>query len=257
MSKIRVALIAGWRCNRGSARAVFAAVHEHLPAAPTIAIGRGLSYKSDEHPCRRQNVRHRTTALGLTILLATVCTGAQRAHAGLRFCNQGNFKFVVAVGYIDREKGWVAKGWHGIEGGECKDAIRAPLDNRYYYFHAAGRGPDQTLVKYNGETPFCVQSKKFELYQAQYGKSSQEECSKDGLRSEKFMKLDVKGSPDYTVNLGSPAAGAAPAEAPARPPSVATGGPVQPPANQPPPTSSAAPGSGASSTACKRYPNLC
>jgi uncharacterized membrane protein len=247
-----------------------AAVLGLRPAAPTIAIGHGLSYKSGEHPWR-QNVRHRT-ALGLIILLAAICTGPQRAQAGLRLCNQGNFKFVVAVGYVDREKGWVAKGWEAIEGGECKDAIRTPLDNRYYYFHAAGRGPDQALVKYSGETPFCVQSTKFVLYQAAYGKSSQEECGKDGLRSEMFMKVDVKGSPDYTVNLGSPAnppaPGAGPAAAPVRPPSVATGGPVQQPvnqpppsaapprANQPPPASSAAP-AGGGNAACQRYPNLC
>jgi uncharacterized membrane protein len=233
-------------------------------------------------------VRHRT-ALGSIILLTAICTGVQRAQAGLRFCNQGNFKFSVAVGYVDREKGWVAKGWAGLEGGECKDAIRTPLDNRYYYFYAAGRGPDRTHVKYTGETPFCVQSTKFVLYQAEYGKSSPEECGKGGLRSEMFMKIDVQGKPDYTINLGSPDnppnqgagpttasggppaapaggtaqppanqpppfASAGPAAAPVRPPAVATGANVQPRPNQPAP--SAAPGGGGSG-ACQRYPNLC
>ena len=222
-----------------------------------IAIGGRLSYKSGEHPWWGRNVRHRT-AFGLIILLTAISTGAQRAQAGLRFCNQGNFKFTVAVGYVDREKGWVAKGWAGLEGGQCKEAIKTPLDNRYYYFFAAGRGPDRALVKYSGETPFCVQSKKFVLYQAEYGKNSQEECSKDGSRSEMFMKIDVKGKPDYTINLGSPdnppSPSAGPAEAPVRPPPVAT---ERPPANQPPPPSSAAPSGGGNGAACQRYPNLC
>jgi uncharacterized membrane protein len=204
------------------------------------------------------NVRHRT-ALALIILLTAICTGAQRVQAGLRFCNQGNFKFNVAVGYVDREKRWIAKGWAGLEPGECKDAIRAPLDNRYYYFYAAGRGPDQAQVKYSGETPFCVQSKKFVLYQADYGKSSQEECSKDGSRSEMFMKIDVKDKPDYTINLGSPdnppSPSAGPAETPVRPPAVAT---ERPRANQPPTAPpSAAPSGGGNGAACQRFPNLC
>jgi uncharacterized membrane protein len=239
-------------------------------------------------------VRQRT-AFGLIILLAAMCCGMQQAEAGLKFCNLGNFKFVVATGYVDREKGWVARGWLQLEAGDCKDAIKAPLDNRYYYFHAAGRAPDQSLVKYSGETPFCVQSQKFELYQATYGKSSKEECGKDGLRSEMFMKIDVNNKPDWTVNLGTPANGAAAGAG------AATGGPVQPPPNQPlpgnagppitparptpgpnggyaqqpvnptppaPPPSpgpavapprppSVAPGGGSTGAACQRYPNLC
>lgn len=239
----------------------------------------------------------RRTAFRLIILLAAMCCGMQRAEAGLKFCNLGSFKFVVAVGYVDREKGWVARGWVQLEAGDCKDAIKAPLDNRYYYFHAAGRAPDQSLVKYSGETPFCVQSQKFELYQASYGKSSKEECGKDGLRSEMFMKIDVNNKPDWTVNLGSPASGAA-ATGPAGPPPGPTGAPVQPPPNQPlpgnagppmlpprptsvpnggyaqqpvnpaPPPSpgpavapprppSVAPGGGSTGAACQRYPNLC
>lgn len=207
------------------------------------------------------------SVFGSIIVLTAICTGAQTAEAGLKFCNQGNFKFTVAFGYIDREKGWVAKGWAAIEGGECKNALTTPLDNRYYYFYAVGRGPDQSLVKYSGETAFCVQQTRFVLYQAEYGKSSPEECAKGGLRSEKFMKIDVKGSPDYTVNLGSPPQNAGPGAPPASPPataapyppgpsaapppSVATG---QPQANQPP---APAPSGGASSPSCQRYPNLC
>jgi uncharacterized membrane protein len=205
------------------------------------------------------------------VLLVAISTGAQRAEAGLRFCNEANFKFNVAVGYIDREKGWVGEGWWVLEGGECKEAIKAQLSNRYYYFHAWGREPGQTVVKYNGETPFCIESKKFTLFQAAYGKDTQEECSKAGLRSEKFLKIDVNGKTDHTINLRGPdtppGANAAPAPRPAQPPAVAGGGNVQPPPNQPPPNQprpnqqpaapSTAPGGGGSQTACQRFPNLC
>jgi uncharacterized membrane protein len=205
------------------------------------------------------------TAFGSIVLLAAMCCGTQQAEAALKFCNLGNFKFVVATGYVDREKGWVARGWLQLEAGDCKDAIKAPLDNRYYYFHAAGRAPDQSLVKYSGETPFCVQSQKFELYQATYGKSSKEECGKDGLRSEMFMKIDVNNKPDWTINLGSPANGAAAGAGPATPPAglppAATGGPVQPPPNQPlpgnagPPTLPPRPPSGPNGGYAQQPPN--
>jgi uncharacterized membrane protein len=187
----------------------------------------------------------------LIVFLTAISIGAQRAQAGLRFCNQANFKFNVAVGYIDREKGWVGKGWSVIEGGQCKDAIPTPLDNRYNYFYASGRGPDQALVKYSGETPFCIQSKKFLLYQAEYGKDTQEECSKAGLQSEMFQKIDVNGKPNFTINLrggSDPPQGASAGPAPK---------PGQPPPNQPPAGPSGTPGAGGKGTACERYPNLC
>ena len=231
-------------------------------------------------------MKHRT-ALGLVVLLAAISTGAEPAQAGLKVCNQADFKLSVAVGYVDREKGWVGKGWLTLESGQCKDAIKARLDNRYYYFHARGRGPDGKVVKFGGETPFCIQSQKFLLYQAEYGKDTEEECSKAGLRSEMFQKVDVNKQPDYTINLGLPAnpqgastgpatagpastapAGAGPASAdPAPsaaqpPPSVARRRsfqqpPNQPPQNQPAPSPSAAPSGEKGGAACQRYPNLC
>jgi len=171
-------------------------------------------------------VRHRT-ALGLTTLLTAIFGSPHHAEAGLRFCNQGKFTLSVAVGYVDRQKGWVARGWQSLEPGECKDALSFALDNRYYYFHARGQG-ENSKVKYNGETAFCIETRKFRIYQADYGKSSPDECAKDGLRSEKFMKVDVKGKAEYTVNLGAldvlPSAGA-------NPPAT----PGQPPATEPPP----------------------
>lgn len=224
--------------------------------------------------------------LGLTVLLASVPAGAHQAQAGLRFCNQASFKFNVAVGYVDREKGWVGKGWTVIEGGQCKDAIRTPLNNRYYYFFAEGRAPDRDMVRYSGETPFCIQYAKFLLYQSQYGKNTQDECSKAGLMSQMFQKLDVSGKPDFTVNLRGPdgpsqGPSAAPASRPYTPPpsagpapqpsqmprppfnqpSAANVGPAprpapppvaRPPVNQAPAAPSATP-----SAACQRYPNLC
>jgi uncharacterized membrane protein len=179
-------------------------------------------------------VRNRTV-FGLTILLAGLLGGAHEAQAGLRFCNQGNIRLSTAVGYVDRKKGWVAKGWTHIEPGECKDALRFPLDNRFYYYYAYGRDED-SRIRITGENSFCIESRTFTIYQSDYGKSTPEDCVKDGLRSVKFKKVDVQGKPEFTVNMGgpenAPAAGGDPTPAPPDQPAVAT---APPPAVRQPP----------------------
>jgi uncharacterized membrane protein len=233
---------------------------------------------------------------GLVILLTGILINAHQAEAGLRFCNQGTFKLTTAVGYVDRRKGWVAKGWLSLEPGECKDALRFRLDNRYYYYHAVGHD-EGAHVRYDGEHPFCIESRHFTVYQANYGKSTDEECAKDGLRSAKFLKIDVEGKPEFTVNLGGPdnpppggkeapnqppaaapppsvqqePAGRQPPPAamqqpPSEPPAVSTDPPPPPrrrhqnsqesPPNTPP-NQPAVQGGGQDGAACKRYPNLC
>jgi uncharacterized membrane protein len=209
-------------------------------------------------------VRHRKV-LGLIILLTGISFSAHQAEAGLRFCNQGKFKFLAVVGYVDRQKGWVAKGWLPVEPGECRDALQFPLDNRYYYYYAAGHDEENALVKYAGEHPFCVESRKFMIYQSDYGKSTDEECAKAGLRSVKFLKVDVQGKPEFTINLGgpdNPPPGGG--ETPGRPPVAAVPPPaaqqpppaaVQAPAvRQPPPTAMQQPPSGAEPPAVSADP---
>jgi uncharacterized membrane protein len=179
-------------------------------------------------------VRNRTL-LGLIMLLTGISGGAQQAEAGLRFCNQSTMNFKTAVGYVDRQKGWVARGWLSIDPGQCKDALQFPLDNRYYYYYAIGRSSDNARVRYTGENSFCIESRKFSIYQSDYGKSAPDDCARDGLRSEKFKKIDVQGKPEFTVNLGGPdnppTEGGDPTAGPGRPP-VAV---VPPPAAQPQP----------------------
>jgi uncharacterized membrane protein len=192
-------------------------------------------------------VRHRTV-FGLIILLTAIFSGAHQAQAGLRFCNQGTFKIHTAVGYVDQQKRWLARGWLSIEPGECKDALGFPLENRFYYYYARGRD-ENAHVEYTGESSFCIETRPFKTYQANYGKSTPDECAKDGLRSKKFKKVDVQGKPEFTVNLGGPdnppTAGGDPAGEPGQPPTAAVEprATQQPPAvvRQPPPTAAQQP----------------
>jgi uncharacterized membrane protein len=209
------------------------------------------SYKFIGIHGRRQDVTYRA-ALGLIVLLAAISTGAQRAQAGLRFCNNSPASIDVAIGYINRDRGWVSEGWWVIDGGECKNAIGAPLGNRYYYYYAKGRDGS----KFSGKTPFCIETKAFTLYQAQYGKNTEADCAQAGLQSVMFRALDVEGAKNHTVNLGSPAPSAGPAPQVVPPPAPA-GGNMQPPPYQPQQPPPAATGGGGGGAACQRYPNLC
>jgi uncharacterized membrane protein len=206
-------------------------------------------------------VKHRTV-LGLIIVLTAISAGAPQAQAGLRYCNQGKVTLHAATGYTDRQKGWVARGWKKIEPGECVDALAFPLDNRFYYYFAAGRDGDEH-VKYTGEHAFCIESRGFRIYQGNYGKSTDEDCAKDGLRSEKFRKIDVQGKPEFTVNFGGPdnppgvAADPPPTAtaqpAPAQQPAAAVQAPV---VRQPPPATMQQPAAAAEAPAGSADPSM-
>ena len=234
-------------------------------------------------------MRHRAT-LGLAILLAAISIGVQRAHAGFQVCNEANLRVSVAIGYVNQQQRWIAEGWWAIDAGQCKEVINGDLSNRYYYFYATGNDGEK-VRRWSGETSFCIQLEKFTLDQAQYGKNTEEDCAKAGLRFAKFRKVDVHGQKNHTHRLklqeapasNQPVAGAGsdpspqrqppapqpqpPAPPPQRP--VAGGGNIQqPPYQQPaaPPRQPApaqaapppaAPGGGGAGAACQRYPNLC
>ena len=240
-------------------------------------------------------MRHRAT-LGLAILLAAIAIGGQRAHAGFQVCNDANLQINVAIGYVDQQQKWIGQGWWPIDPGKCQEILNGDLTNRYYYFYATGNDGGKTR-RWSGEVPFCIQPEPFTLDQAQYGKNTEEDCAKAGLRFAKFRKVDVHGQKNHTHRLklqeapasNQPVAGAgsdpspqrqpqfqppapqfqapaAQAQPPAPPPQrpVAGGGNMQQrpyqqaPAQAPQPAPpQAAPGGGGGGAACQRYPNLC
>jgi uncharacterized membrane protein len=169
--------------------------------------------------------------------MTAISAGAPQAQAGLRFCNQSSLTFKAAVGYADEKKVWVARGWLTIQPGECKDALRYPLDNRFYYYYAHGRDDNQR-IKYTGAHPFCIEERKFTIPQANYGKATDEDCARDGLRSLGFKKIDVQGKPEFTINLGG-------ADNPPNAPETPTQAAVPPPAVQQAPAAAAPPGASA------------
>jgi uncharacterized membrane protein len=189
--------------------------------------------------------------LGLTALM--VAFSAQRADAGFRVCNQSDVRISVALGYLDKPRGWVAEGWWVIDVGQCSTLYRADLDNRYYYVFAKSTA-DGGKTTWSGKIPYCIQPlEKFVLVQAQYGKRSQDDCAKAGLGAVNFDVVDTGKEKNHTLNLaGGATTQAPPSPPPSYQPSPVTPGPAPQPA--PPPV---APGGGGGGTACQRYPNLC
>jgi uncharacterized membrane protein len=206
-------------------------------------------------------VKHRV-ALGLVILLAAITATTQRAHAGLRFCNDATVRLEIAISYPDSARGWVAEGWWLVDPGQCRTVIDNPLKSRYYYFFAHDSSGG---TRFSGETPYCIQTEKFTLYQAQFthsGKRTEADCAQAGLRLEKFKVMDTGGSKDFTNRLraDSPAPAIA-APAPSFVPPQEGGSAQRPPpaatAPAPQPAPAAAPREGGAGPACQRYPNLC
>jgi uncharacterized membrane protein len=185
-----------------------------------------------------------------------VAFSAERADARFRVCNQSGDRQSIAFGYVDRARGWVAKGWWVINTNQCTNIYEPDLDNRYYYIlvEPTAGGPAWK----GGKVPFCIEDKSFLLYQAEYGKNTPEDCAKAGLRSAQFVSVDVgAGEKNHVFTLSGstpprppqPPVAVAPPPAPQpSPPPVAVAPPAQPPAG---------PGGGPGGTACQRYPNLC
>src|SRR5262249_49643742 len=53
-------------------------------------------------------------------VLTTAFASATPCLAELQFCNRTDGKIDAAFGYLDRQDGWVSKGWYILEAGECK-----------------------------------------------------------------------------------------------------------------------------------------
>jgi uncharacterized membrane protein len=186
--------------------------------------------------------------------LAAISSGAQQAQAGLHFCNDAGVHLEIAISYPDGKGAWIAEGWWLVEPGQCTDVIVGPLKSRYYYFFAHGLEG----TKFSGKTPYCIQTKKFTLNQKRFGKRTEADCARAGLRVENFKEMDTGKSKDFTNRL----AGRAP-PAPVSPAPTAAGGgnaqqhPSQPAAAASPQQSPPAPSGPIGGTACQRYPNLC
>lgn len=190
----------------------------------------------------------------LWLALTALVIGGEQANAGFIVCNHADRRIDTAFGYIDRERGWVAEGWWIIAAGQCKTVHGADLTNRYYYLFAKSADREK---HWTGDIPFCIEEKKFTLFQSQYGNNTAEDCARGGAEFAKFLKVDVHRQKNHThtLTLRSETPPSSVADPPSQPYQPQPHQQVPPPGpSQQQPSPPAAPGGG---TACQRYPNLC
>ena len=84
-------------------------------------------------------------------VLTVAFASATPCLAELQFCNRTDGKTDTAFGYLDRQDGWVSRGWYTLEVGECKTMRSGMLSDRLHYgFAKDARGrtrearPDQS-----------------------------------------------------------------------------------------------------------------
>jgi len=108
-------------------------------------------------------------------------------------------KVFVSYGYSWRGK-WVSQGWFLVRGGRCL-SFAAPLEGgQFYYF---GYNEDKA-VKYEGNQPFCVDSKP---YQLEYRTPSLESCEDSGYQLRLFQSFDLDSDATETRIILEPPRG--------------------------------------------------
>jgi uncharacterized membrane protein len=121
--------------------------------------------------------------------------------ADFRVCNFSTSTTKVAFAYYEQQDGWTSRGWMTLPVGECKIALRGPLQTGTYYLY--GHSEDRRVFggksAENGAV-FCIQKPKFKLHSNDYTNGRTLNCEANGLRAERFMAVNV-AQPDFTYTL--------------------------------------------------------
>jgi uncharacterized membrane protein len=121
--------------------------------------------------------------------------------ADFQICNLTTSTAEIAFGYYEPQDGWSSRGWMKLQLGECKIALRGPLQYSTYYIYGHtedGRefiGPSSQ----NGGF-FCIQKPKFELHSNALTNGQGLACEASGLKAVRFLEVKVKDQ-DYTYTL--------------------------------------------------------
>ena len=102
----------------------------------------------------------------------------------------------IAYGYETKEA-WVSKGWFMIRPGRCIP-FTAPIEGgKFFYF-----GYSETKnAKYEGDQPFCVDSKPFAL---KLEDPSAPDCESKGLQVRKFKSFTLESARETRLFLEPP-----------------------------------------------------
>ncbi len=127
-------------------------------------------------------------------------TGPQPENFTL--CNKSNEDLNVAIGYVDKDYGWMSAGWFIIGRNSCKNLLTGELNNQFYYIYAEGnKGSTWSALNDQDGGFFCIRPGKFTMHNNDYETNGLINCEADGVTTKQFRKVDTGNSPGYEFDL--------------------------------------------------------
>jgi uncharacterized membrane protein len=184
---------------------------------------------------------HMSRAIQSMSVIAILLATATPSRADLTFCNKTDATMSISLGYMDRQQGWMSRGWFTLEEGACRTVVPGNLEHSYYYYYYYAndtRGRSWSARREQQGGWFCISDEKHALPSRNYrDDNSNLHCEENGLKAKQFKILDIGNSSNFTLNLSA--------------------GPDQPAAQPASKSPVPAPQGGGTGTACQRFPNMC
>jgi len=137
---------------------------------------------------------------GLFLLLSFLAVVPLVSARDFQICSSyGQEKVFVSYGYFLNQK-WVAQGWFMVRSGRCLP-FAAPIKGGQFYYFAYN---EDQFIKYEGDKPFCVDSKP---YRAEVEAPSVESCEDEGLQLRLFKSFDLNAESNQTRLILEPPKG--------------------------------------------------
>lgn len=136
----------------------------------------------------------------IALVGATICSGP--SFAGFKLCNQSDEGLSVAIGYNNKEYGWVSEGWWNVDKQKCENILTGELNNRYYYIYAEGdNGGLWAAPKDQDSGFFCIKKGKFTLRNDDFQSKNEIDCESNGATTKQFKTVDTKNAQDFEFDL--------------------------------------------------------
>ena len=138
------------------------------------------------------------------LLAAFVITAgfAGQAVAGFDVCNKSARSVSVALGYHDKEHGWLSTGWWNIDPRKCESLLTGELNNTFYYVYAED-DHDGVWQAHKGQEGgyFCMKSGKFTFHNDDFETKGAIDCEGNGAKTKQFTAVNTKDHTDFEYNL--------------------------------------------------------